>query len=325
MADIKEGIEPIKEEDRKLDFTCPEPREQPNQPQAIMLVTEMDTDFKIQIQPEKFKAILSEVKEVSDLQTDIFEVVAYAEALTIEDDEVMEEAVAKGKELQAYGKRVEAAIKPIKQYIDTLKDVPLAKEKEFKSSSDKAKNMLAAKILEYRKKKAEEERLAEEKRQKEEQAKIARKLARLKKTLEGLTEKAGTLAEERTEVEGLLEASDISEEEAAVLRTRLSAIDAQMSNVGQKAETAAAKVEEPPPPPPPPPAAKPLEKVKGTVTKQKVTVTVINSKVLIKAIAEGKVPVKVVKFADAELKKCVGMEIELPGCSVKKEDDMNFR
>ena len=299
------------------------PDEQPNQSQAIMLVSNLDENFEISVKPEKLKAILDEVKEVSDLQTDIFEAVAYAEALTIADDATMEAAVTKGKDLQAYGKRVEAAIKPIKQYIDTLKGVPLEKEKEFIASSDKAKKILSAKILEYRKAKAEQERLAEEKRQKEAQAAINRKLGRLKKTLEGLRAKAGTLAAKRAEVEGLLEASDISEEEAVILRAELSTIDAAMVNTGQKAETVAAKVEEPPPPPPPP-AAKPLDKVKGTSVKQKVTVTVINPKVLIAAIAEGKVPVKVVKFADAELKKCVGMEIELPGCSVKKEDDMNF-
>ena len=321
---------------------APVPDEQPNQTTAIMIVSELDNEFKIQILPDKFKAMLAEVKEVSDLQTDIIDVIAYAKALVIEDDETMRAATEKGKLAQKFSTRADESLKPIKQYIDQLKKVPLDMGKDFEASADEAKKLLADKIDVYADAKAEKERIAEVARIKAVQKAKDQRLKRINLQLDKLRAKSAPLTEKQAELEALLNKPGTTDEEAEILRTAITGIEAQIENALNKAAGLAEKTEQAaePVPPPPPPVAEP-EKVKGTTVREKKIVTVINANALIgatyvgsaelcpacvKAIAKKHqiIPLTCVKFAQGELNKAAGMGIKLPGCSVTTDKKRSF-
>lgn len=179
---------------------------------------------------------------------------------------------------------------------------------------------------EYNRLRAEEAEREAEVRRKQEEDERARYLGQLRAGTEKLMKEAGSLDEKAQVIRKELEAPDIPEEHERGLRSQLRTIEAQIAEKTEKAEVKAIQAEEVVEDIPIAAPAVVAPKVAGMVQKKTCTVTVVNKLTLIKAIAEGKLSVDVVKAFDMKkLTDAAKAGMTIPGCNVDRGKSTHFK
>lgn len=275
----------------------------------------------------KEQEILDKNKALAELSHAVEPVKAEAQDLVIKDDEGLEKAKDMIRDRNTLLKEIDATFKPIKQKIDAAKNEALGQEKAHKGPVQESKEIITDKVSTYlTKKEAEAKRLAEEAAEKA-RKEHERKLAALNKQIEKMANDAEDINAQIINLEKALEDSK-DEDEATLLRSRLQGLYAQRDKKVEALEDKAARAEEVATAPDPATVApgKPTGAVKGLVKRTNYEVRVLNAMALVKAIADGRIPITAIKTWDEKaLENLHKAGVTIPGVSVKAEAKYHAR
>ncbi len=287
--------------------------------------------------------------QIRDTRDKLLAYLEDAKLTTIENDEDAKEAGDTIKQIREDCEPVLEAIKPFKEQVSGKLDEIRSIEKVFTTQlqrADQVKAMadprftafqailtLKTKMNEYldeKERKAEEERLRIEKEAREKQEK---QLKAITAKLDKIQAEGKDKAEQKAFLEKYLEeeAGTISEEEAAQVRARIETLTLELRNIETKTIDAQTKMEQ---------VAAPVTvameqtKIAGQSTRKVWTATqVVNSRALLQAILDGKVPMGCVSFNLAQLSKAANDQVKgmqgvtpvIPGVTLVSQRDTRVR
>lgn len=251
-------------------------------------------------------------------KTEIEGALAEAQQFQIINHSGLEEARDRIKGIKLLRKQIDDTYDPRIEEAHKLHKNLLADKKRFTSPLDQAetvyKDKMGARIrFEEAEARAEAERVAEAQRKDHE------------KQLERINKQLSTVMEKHADVQGKIDAleielqrEDMTPLEAEIINTQIAALEAQKDSTGVKVAEIQSRVAEKTIAQPMPIAAK-AEKVSGVSAAKDYDIDVVNPAALVKAIAEGKVPVTVIKSWDITvIKTLVKAGVFLPGVSAKE-------
>jgi len=233
-----------------------------------------------------------------ELRKEYGAVLASAKTIKVDSVESAEEATKHGRLLQVAVKETEEFFKGIKQQIDKLKKPILDAEKEDVGAYDEAKKNLATQLTAWD---AEQRRIREEEERKaREEAEEAARLQR--------------------------------EEEERILREQQLQRAIELESLGDTTAAEAVLEEKIELPPPMPvsvvaPLSAPVY-IAGKVAKVRYTARLIDLKVLVKAIAEGRAPIGAISWNESYCNKRANDDKEafdMPGVELVKTASTSFR
>lgn len=251
-------------------------------------------------------------------KTEIDGALAEAQAFTIINHEGLEDARDRIKGIKLLRKQIDDTYDPRIDEAYKLHKNLLADKKRFTAPLDQAEGVYKTKMsdrirLEEAQARLEAERQAEEDRKKHEA-----ELKRIHGNLSKIMEKHNDLQQKIDALEAEVNRADILPLEAEVILAQIAALEAQKDSTGVKVAEIQSRVAEKTIAQPMPIAAK-AEKVSGVSAAKDYDIDVVNPAALAKAIAEGKVPVTVIKSWDITvMKTLVKAGVFLPGVSAKE-------
>ena len=254
-------------------------------------------------------------------------VIEQANALVIANDDNLELSVSRENSLRDQADEFDALFKNFEDNLKDRLENARAKKSEKIEPLESAIELIQGKRNTYiTERQAKLDKEAAD-RQAEEDRLKAVVLAKHNKDIEKELEKAGSIDEKVQVLQLKLGSPDTPEEMHQDLTNQIRALQNQRAGISDKVEKKAEKTVAVASMPPSAPASAP-PKVKGLVIKQKTTVTVVDNNKLVKAIAEGWVPVTAINsFNLTKLKQFVadGYDLEKFGCSVVTENDSHSK
>lgn len=255
----------------------------------------------------------------------VADVVRRAREIVIVDDDTMKEAKEIIAESKGISKEAIDFIKPYKERVNDIKQQILDTEKRFVvPCSDNVEKPLKNAIGAYLDKKEEERREEERRRREEAEKERQKRLDKIGKGLDTLLDKVADLNERRALLEERLEDQSITVEEADEIRARIEAIDTKQRSLNtsvverqvQMEETAAATTA----------TVESKPKVEGMSTgKHKEPTGVTQPMVLVKAIAEGRIPIGVIKWDMTQIKRLLNAGVDVPGVTYEIKRDIRVK
>lgn len=267
-----------------------------------------------------------EVQE-EQMQEKVSPIVAEAEALVVDSQEVVEKGTEVVKGIKALVKEVNETFDPIIKQAHKAHKEAVGTKKRHLEPLDKAEQTIKAKIAQYLDHVEEEQRKEEERAREQARKEHEKKLKAAERKVTRLTEKAGTIQEEIDALEAGLEKETLDEEgvEEQAIRARIATLRKRLDNTSEAIEEHATEAEAPSFTPPAPPTTPPARKVAGMSSRKKTVVNVVNPTLLIRAVADGKVPVSVVKFDETAIRKLVDAGMKLPGVAARHKRSVSVR
>lgn len=254
-------------------------------------------------------------------------VIEQANALVIANDDNLELSVSRENSLRDQVDEFDALFKNFEDNLKDRLENARAKKSEKIEPLESAIELIQEKRNTYiTERQAKLDKEAAD-RQAEEDRLKAVVLAKHNKDIEKDLEKAGSIDEKVQVLQLKLGSPDTPEEMHQDLTNQIRALQNQRAGISDKVEKKAEKTVVVASIPPSAPASAP-PKVKGLVIKQKTTVTVVDNNKLVKAIAEGWVPVTAINsFNLTKLKQFVadGYDLAKFGCSVVTENDSHSK
>jgi len=254
------------------------------------------------------------------LDTKIAPVVAEAQSFVISTREHIEMANERRRIIKELMGQVEAAFgEPKKSAYDTWK-LLVAKEKEHLTPLQTAYDLIGKKMGAFVQAEEAARAAAQRKAEEEAQRQQDAELARIEKKTLALLEKAGGLDEQITALQAALESPDTADAEAASLRAQLATLNmkrdkntAAMDVQAVRAQQAAVAQGIPAGTWPSP------AKVAGMSTRMR-KIAVVNDKALIiKAVADGRLPIDLLDVNFTTLNKLTTAGMAVPGVAVREE------
>ena len=259
---------------------------------------------------------------VARIETKVTPWEALAGALVVASTEALEIGQGHIQDIKALRDEVQGTFRPIIKKAHGVWKEAIAQENKYILPLDTAENIIRSKMNGYLLK-LETDRTAEERRLKEIAEKdAAARLKRYNDRIVVLMEKAGGIQEQKDELEIALGSTE-NEEEATLIRSQISALDAKLSNVTEQVRTNEVKAVQ---------EAAPITvhvdnapKVEGMGVKKTKIPTVNDGLLLARVVADGKVPISVIDWNMATIKKLVNAGMVLPGVSYTEEMNVNIR
>jgi hypothetical protein len=260
----------------------------------------MNVAYKIQPREEEIK------KEVGAL-------ISTANALTVTNTEEKEGAVLFVRGINDSIKGVKAFFKPMKESTDAAHKAVVAREKETLAIPEQAKQITLSKITAHDR---DQERIRQAELAKAQEVARKKHEAALKKAqarVDKIMAKSGD-TQETIDLINMELNNDLNDTERQKLETQLSIEIARLENNQEAVEAIQQAAEEPVYMPPVIPKA---EKVRGSVQKTKVEMSITNPMAVIKQVADGLLPPSCVKINEAEIKRVIkqneGSQRKYPG------------
>lgn len=263
-------------------------------------------------------------QEIKDLEGKALSITECASGLEVASEEDMTVAHSHLKAIKGLKKAVQETFDPVVEAAYATHKKSVAAKKEHLDPLEKAEKVIKGKIGgfmdECERQRQEEERIAREKAVKEQD----RKLKAAKKRIEKLIAQGGDIQEQIARLRKEADDPELEEVEEAAILAQIEILEAEAEGNAEK--VAAKKAEAVAPVYVPPVAAvTPRPKVKGLSTSVKKVGEVVDPMALIKAVAYGTIPEKVIKFDMAAINKLLNAGMPLPGVSVKDDRTVAVR
>ena len=262
--------------------------------------------------------------EVQSIERKATDIQGQAAAIAVTNHEQEQAAVDFLKGLKAVRKEVEGTFGPIKEKAHATWKETVAQEKKHLEPLDAAERMVKGKIVyfqdEQEKLRRMEQTRLEELARKEQQKRIDAATKRVNGLLEKSTDINGQIATLEGELTG-----DLNDEERATIDHRLNLLRVKRDNIHQAVLDKTAEVERAQYIAPVPTMAAPAPKAQGASSRVKKKAVIQNAMQLIRAVAEGKVPVEAVTFNMSTLDKLVNAGAVVPGVGFTEDRILSVR
>ena len=250
--------------------------------------------------------------------------VKVATGLIVKDSEGIALARNMVQDIRRLKKEIEDTFDPIIQKAYQAHKEAVAQKKRYIEPLDKAEAIIRQKITDCvteieRRQREEAEKEAEKERRAREQA-----LERERKRLDKLCEKAVSLYQELEIIENELKREGLSEIEIAALEARRNAVLARIQQSDEQIIEKQAAIQEKASEPVTA-VLRPAVKLAGFSIVEDKEVIIVNAIALIKAVAEGKVPVSIITFDMKAIKKLVTAGMTLPGVAVQTKKSLRVK
>jgi len=246
--------------------------------------------------------------------------VKVATGLIVKDSEGIALARNMVQDIRRLKKEIEDTFDPIIQKAYQAHKEAVAQKKRYIEPLEKAEAIIRQKITdcvtEIERRQREE---AEKERRAREQA-----LERERKRLDKLCEKAVSLYQELEIIENELKREGLSEIEIAALEARRNAVLARIQQSDEQIIEKQAAIQEKASEPVTA-VLRPAVKLAGFSIVEDKEVIIVNAIALIKAVAEGKVPVSIITFDMKAIKKLVTAGMTLPGVAVQTKKSLRVK
>lgn len=263
--------------------------------------------------------------EIAVLEKKVNPIVEQANALTVTDQVGLEVARDLVRVINALIKEVEGTFKPIKQAIDESKRKALEQERRYLVPLVNAKAEASNKAGTYLDEQDRIRRQAEQ--QQREQAERERQAAinKADKRIAALMEKSGDLSAQIQTLTAELFYPDLPDLDRERIGAQVQALQRKYNDLQGKVDEKQAEIETVLSTPAPATVIE-MPKVAGLSSRTELIPEVINPMALIKAIADARFPVGLVKEWDyALLKKLVNSGMNIPGVSSQSRRVMGVR
>lgn len=264
--------------------------------------------------------------EIAVIEKKVNPIVEQVNALTVTDQVGLEVARDLVRVINALMKEVEGTFKPIKQAIDESKRKALEQERRYLVPLVNAKTEASNKVGVYL---DEQDRIRRQlEQQQRDQAERERQAAinKADKRIAALMEKSGDLSAQIQTLTAELDNPDLPDLDRERIGAQLQALQRKYNAAQEKAEEVQARVETVLSTPAPSLVVNNTPKVAGLSSRTELIPDVINPLALVKAIADGRFPVGLVKEWDyALLKKLVNSGMNIPGVSSQSRRVMGVR
>jgi hypothetical protein len=264
--------------------------------------------------------------EITVIEKKVNPIIEQANALVVKDQAGLEMARDLVRVINALVKEVQGTFTPIKRKIDESKQEVLNQEKRYLNPLASAKEMANNKAGVY----LDEQdriRIAEEKRQREEAERVRNAaIAAADKKIAALMEKSGDLSAQITALQAELDNPELPDLDRERIGAQLQSLQRKYNDLQGKVEEKQAQIETVLSTPAPSLVVNNTPKVAGLSSRTELIPEVINPLALIKAIADGRFGVGLVKEWDyALLKKLVNSGVNIPGVSSQSRRVMGVR
>lgn len=262
--------------------------------------------------------------EIQRLEGETSAITMLSKDMVIASQGDMEETTDRVRDIKALMKKVKATFDPMVETAYISHKTAVAGRNGHLEPLQAAERTIKGKMGAYQdeceKKRQEEEEAARQKALKEQE----RMLKAAKKRIEKLNAEGGDIREKMTRIEKEMEDPEITDIQEAAFMAELEVLKAQEEGNAEKvAEKAAAAVAPTYTPPTAPSAPRP--KVKGLSSSVKKVGTVTDPVALIKAVAAGTIPEKVIKFDLTAINKLLNAGIYLSGVTYENDRTMTVR
>ena len=262
---------------------------------------------------------------VQVIEKKAFDIKTQAEAILVTNHEEEQAEVDFLKGLKGLRKEVEGTFGPIKEKAHATWKETVAQEKKHLEPLDAAEKLVKGKIVafqnEQEKLRREEQARLEEQARKDQQKRIDAAMKRVNGLLEKSTDINGQIS--ALEAEQIKE--DLSDEDRATIDHRLNLLRVKKDNIQQAVLDKTAEVERAQYVAPVPTVAAPAPKAQGASSRVKKKAVVQNPMLLIRAVAEGKVPVGVIEFNQSALDKLANAGAIVPGVGFTEDRIISVR
>jgi hypothetical protein len=244
-------------------------------------------------------------------------------AVQSQDDMIMANAMLQG--IKAIKKEINESCDPIiKAAHDTHKKA-VAQKKVFMEPLDRAEGVIKGKIggyLDY----LDAERRKEEARLREKAEKQqAKEMEKANKKVEALIEKAGGVEDQIKAIEAELEDPELTNTEIELLTAKRDSLVLDRDRTNRVIQETVDRVEAKASVPTPIPARE-APKVKGLSSAVKIVPSVVNSMALVRAVADGRAPLGVIKAWDMSvISKLVNAGMNVPGVATQTVRNISVR
>lgn len=252
--------------------------------------------------------------EVQTLEKKVTPVINEAMALVVKSPDAIEEANGKRQVIKALMKEVDETFDPIisKQFAAHREAV--AQKKRHYEPLKQAYDTLGTRIGEHMLFLKQEEEKEAKRLEDIARAEREREIQKAQKRMDALLGKAEGLEEQKKALEIELDREDLTETEREMICSRLSTLSARIAQTVEKAAEKQAEIEQVAAAPQPVISVNTAPKVKGMSFKQELIPEVVNPMAIIKAIADERIPVALVKQFDMVLmKRLINSGIHIPG------------
>lgn len=264
--------------------------------------------------------------ELQTLEARINPIVEESKALVVKSPDAIEIANSRRQTIKALIKEVDDTFDPIIQKQHAAHREAIAQRNRHRDPLQAAYDILGSRIGEHMlflKQEAEKESrrledIARAEREKE--------IQKAQKRMDALLEKVGTFEEMRKVLEAELDNTELTETEKETILSRLSTLSARMAQTQSKAAEKQAEIEMVAAAPQPVIAVNNRPQVKGMSFATELTPEIVNPMAIIKAIADERLPVGVVKQFDMVLiKKLVNSGLHVPGIKTTETPKVRTR
>jgi len=247
-----------------------------------------------------------------------------ANALVVKDVGAIEAGRNLIRGIRALKQEIESAFDPIITKAHQAHKEALAQKKRYVEPLDNAENLIKQKIAGCLAEIERQATIEAEKRAEEARRAREREIERERKRLDALCDKAVSLYEQLDILNQEIDRGDLTEEQETVLYARRNTLLVQIQHSDGVIIEKQAVIEEKATALP---TAEPVVsvKVQGMAMGQEKEPSVINPMALVKAVAEGRIPINIVSWDMKAIKKLVNAGMVLPGVSVTLKRNIKVR